>query len=454
MSAYESLSAKNPNNTPTIPEIMAEIQRMFPEAKVEKAAGDHMVGKRTYPNFADKYLSEDAEKSDYPDPIGKSFKPKKHYPKKKRKITTTVNLTEDELTPEENPELTDAPEVNAPQGEMDGTNDLEQLAQDKEEQGEVLVGGKGDGKSPLEFDANQVLMGLEVEKEHASDPLQAIEIVLDHLSEDPEYYTQKDNPEDSAQFGASSDTSGEDADGNVSIGMNVPNGDEDKESTDILLGYKPHNVGDEVEESDVNEELDFFDEKKRNISLVPIQTQRDKRGFRLYHDKDDTNIIYAEKDGVLYDTDEMGKPTTSHRMSKIKVNGLVDDSNLPVDKLSFEKQGIRNVEKSFGIDESNDLEQNDPPTWHQIQIAKKTMKMPGAMANVMGGMSKEEAQRILSKRGLKNEVQMVGSTDTTQDDGDSLNKYSEYSKKDFNTLGDNDKEEYFKLWQRFKDVEK
>jgi len=112
-------------------------------------------------------------------------------------------------------------------------DEISKLAQDKEEEGEVLIGGKGDGKSPLDFDPKQILMGLEVEKEHTDDPLVAIEIVMDHLSEDSEYYTEKDTPEASAQFGAASDAS-EDGD--------------DEEKTDELLGYKPINVGDNMNE--------------------------------------------------------------------------------------------------------------------------------------------------------------------------------------------------------------
>jgi hypothetical protein len=110
------------------------------------------------------------------------------------------------------------------------TDNVEQLAQDKEEVGELIPGGKGEGKSPMEFSQEQILMGLKVEMEHTDDPMYALEIVLDHLTEDPEYYTSKETPEDSAQANASTDAQGG-----------------DKATTDVLLGFKPHNVGDEVE---------------------------------------------------------------------------------------------------------------------------------------------------------------------------------------------------------------
>jgi hypothetical protein len=54
---------------------------------------------------------------------------------------------------------------------------------------EVLKGGKGDNRSLKDFDKEQIQMGLDVEMEHTSTPSIALEIVLDHLSENPEYYT-------------------------------------------------------------------------------------------------------------------------------------------------------------------------------------------------------------------------------------------------------------------------
>ena len=39
------------------------------------------------------------------------------------------------------------------------------------------------------------------------------------------------------------------------------------------------------------------------------------------------------------------------------------------------------------------------PEKHQLAVARKTLKMPGAMAGVMGGMSKEQAREIVKKLG-------------------------------------------------------
>jgi hypothetical protein len=76
------------------------------------------------------------------------------------------------------------------------------------------------------------------------------------------------------------------------------------------------------------------------------------------------------------------------------------------------------------------------------------------MAGVMGGMSKEEAQRILQQRGIKmEEVQMVGTASTCVganiDADDDLQKYEEYKKKPYDSLSDMDKKQYVELFSKF-----
>jgi hypothetical protein len=56
-----------------------------------------------------------------------------------------------------------------------------------------LPGGKGDTKKPSDFDPDEFEMGLDVEAEHTGDHDIAAEIVVDHLSEDPKYYTKLKN---------------------------------------------------------------------------------------------------------------------------------------------------------------------------------------------------------------------------------------------------------------------
>lgn len=54
----------------------------------------------------------------------------------------------------------------------------------------LLPGGKGDKLKPSDVDRDQLKQGIKVEMEHTDDPRKAVEIALDHLAEDPEYYTK------------------------------------------------------------------------------------------------------------------------------------------------------------------------------------------------------------------------------------------------------------------------
>lgn len=51
-----------------------------------------------------------------------------------------------------------------------------------------ISGGLAEGKSPSEFNQDQLESGKQVEMEHTNDPSVAEEIAMDHLTEDPQYY--------------------------------------------------------------------------------------------------------------------------------------------------------------------------------------------------------------------------------------------------------------------------
>lgn len=182
---------------------------------------------------------------------------------------------------------------------------------------------------------NELLVGIGVEMEHTKDLNISASIAVDHLTENEKYYSiliksglvdeekaillgkkylnvGEDDPEISAQINAANDA------------VENSKESEDDKMTDILLGYQPKNVGDEIE--GINSEPETDDEE-------------------YYEPEEDVNEIYESKE--------------------------------------------------------DEIKRNDPATWHQIQIAKKTIRMPSAMAGVMGGMSKEEAKAILDKRGIK-----------------------------------------------------
>lgn len=52
-----------------------------------------------------------------------------------------------------------------------------------------LPGGLADKKKPSDFDEKELSMGIQHEKEHTNDEKLAREIAMDHLSEDPHYYS-------------------------------------------------------------------------------------------------------------------------------------------------------------------------------------------------------------------------------------------------------------------------
>jgi hypothetical protein len=53
-----------------------------------------------------------------------------------------------------------------------------------------LEGGKGDDLTPEDVDQDQLKIGIAVQGEHTSNPDIAAEISLDHISEDPSYYSK------------------------------------------------------------------------------------------------------------------------------------------------------------------------------------------------------------------------------------------------------------------------
>jgi hypothetical protein len=54
---------------------------------------------------------------------------------------------------------------------------------------DLVPGGLADHMSPSDFDQDALRRGVEEEmKEHTSNPALALEIVMDHLSKDPNHY--------------------------------------------------------------------------------------------------------------------------------------------------------------------------------------------------------------------------------------------------------------------------
>ena len=68
---------------------------------------------------------------------------------------------------------------------------------------QLLRGGKSIEKNldPTTVDPQQLEMGMEIEKEHIDNPVITKKIALDHLAEDPQYYTHLKEMEDAAKQG-------------------------------------------------------------------------------------------------------------------------------------------------------------------------------------------------------------------------------------------------------------
>lgn len=75
------------------------------------------------------------------------------------------------------------------------------------EKSDIIDGGMADNKSVVDFNPDQILKGLKVEMEHTKDPRIALEIAMDHLTENPEYYTYLENMESEFEKGDKNDIS-------------------------------------------------------------------------------------------------------------------------------------------------------------------------------------------------------------------------------------------------------
>lgn len=256
-----------------------------------------------------------------------------------------------------------------PQGD-----EIEQLAQDKDETGEMLQGGKGDGKSPLEFDPEQVLKGMKVEMEHSDNPMIAIEIVLDHLSEIPDYYDYLDDMEKEA-----------------GVGEENPEGD-DKELTDMLLGYKSMNVGDEIEGEEEEEEPEAEEtpeEEKKEMDEDLGFSPTDEKFSTVEQTKFGKTYLCAYPDAQGIETRDGLERWESQDRANRELYFVNNKEEVPYALKTF-------GEYTPGVPYKKE-ELPEALYESQIRTAKKTL----SNRNVPTGMSKRDAVQILIKHNIK-----------------------------------------------------
>jgi len=224
----------------------------------QKGAGNSQIGK----------LQKSAQK--FGDDFGKLL----------TKVNTrAVKAGEEEIKPRQiGMVILNAIEKSYSSGQSGGSNvDLsrfrmqEEFEEEIDQNDEILVGGVGDGAEPTDFDSIQILKGLEIEMEHTSNPREALEITMDHLTEIPDYYDRLGDMEDEAgvepEFEENQEE--EELDG---IEFEENQGDN---SANVLLDpsqywvddYAPKKLGDDInEDSNVNSiEIQNIDPNDPNL---------------------------------------------------------------------------------------------------------------------------------------------------------------------------------------------
>jgi hypothetical protein len=115
---------------------------------------------------------------------------------------------------------------------------------------------------------------------------------------------------------------------------------------------------------------------------------------------DELNENWGDENDADYENDE----STTYQTSPIEE--CTTTANMPAFDTAVGGVHKRKVNESF---DKKPLPQKGTPEWHQLKIAKDTMKMNDVMATMMGGMSKDEARQLLAQYGIViNEGLVVG----------------------------------------------
>jgi hypothetical protein len=86
------------------------------------------------------------------------------------------------------------------EGQVKGTATLREEPTQSMAWKDVVSGGMADKKRPDDFDPEQLVKGMKVEREHTANQKLALEIAMDHLTENPKYYDYLEKMEKEMDF--------------------------------------------------------------------------------------------------------------------------------------------------------------------------------------------------------------------------------------------------------------
>lgn len=260
-------------------------------------------------------------------------------------------------------------------GFMSETEDI----QDKEV-GNQIDGGLADEKDPIDFNPQQIMIGMGVEMEHTDDPKIALEITMDHLIEIPDYYTRLNKMEAEAKA-ENSDSVDE-----------MKDGEKDEELTDELLGYKSHNVGDDYNKEDTNKHplADILDSdgteedlSKQNTGAKGVNQALEGQNIAEEEDFDE----YQGDIGDRYQDGEGNQFTVRNKVTGgVTLQGQGGEKEIATRDIQFLKK----------ISEEKVVEK-EIITEEQVKLARQVLNN----RELNEGMSKKEAVQVLIKHNIK-----------------------------------------------------
>jgi len=402
--AYDNLVAAG-NEAPTAIDIENEVNGL--QGNVKPVEKTRAIPKGVEGIWENDGMDEDVDTiaKNYPDQMGKKFKPKNQMPKKKKKSQSVVKLGEESEIPQEywgNPE--------------------DEIAEGEEvvdtEKNDIIDGGLADDEHISEFNSQQIMIGMGIEMEHTDDPKVALEIAMDHLTEIPDYYTRLDKMEKEA--GVEEPVEG--------MMDKTP---EDEETTDELLGYKPHNIADYA-----SEEFDYAVEHPLADVLDSDGTEEDlskqntgAKGVNKALEEEEDMDEYTGEIGDRYGDGEGNQFTVRNKVNGgVTLQGQGGEKEIATRDIQFLKklsealnkhvvvydgssayvedennipEDVDVLEKFNNIDDAQAFadKYNDSAhaiTEEQVKTARLVLKN-----RINEGMTKKEAVQILIKHNIK-----------------------------------------------------